>query len=119
MYQFLFKNRWIALGFAALTLISVYIFVSSSENGGMPGLGNGVVADATGQVEEQIAVIEAPPEAVMEDSAYDEAYLSDEELIDDARGFDPSPESQDDDFAEAASQPEVIDGIPVIMQSGE
>lgn len=117
MYQFLFKNRWFAAGFAAAILLSVYV---------MFGTGNGdLLADAGSNLEEQseelesqIAELEAPQVMMDEIDFADDMYLDDHELIDSATGMDPTPDFSDDgDFggAEPMEVQEYVNGIPVIM----
>ncbi len=89
----MFRNRWLALGFVVMTLLGVYGIVGSDEEGG-------VLTQAQTAIEEQRAAIEEveetelvpPPQEQVEETA----FLSDDELIDqaegdDTSGFDPSP----------------------------
>jgi hypothetical protein len=89
----MFGNRWLALGFVMMTLLSVYAIVGSDEEGG-------VLTRAQNAIEEQRAAIEGFEDAELSQPAREQAeetsFLSDEELIDpaegdDTSGFDPSP----------------------------
>lgn len=118
MNQFIFKSRWIAIAFAALTLFSVYAFVGGEDDGGLFG---GIKGDLTDQVDEtgsQLAAIgtaepvptEAPPEMMVE-----EEFFDDTELVDSASGEDPSPDGGDESMVEDDVGPEngdIEDGTP-------
>ncbi len=95
MYRLMFGNRWFALGFVMMTLLSVYAIVGSDDEGG-------VLTRAQSAIKEQRAAIEEfeqnelspPPTRNLQSE--EATFLSDEELIDqaegdDTSGFDPSP----------------------------
>jgi len=110
MYRLMFGNRWFALGFVMVTLLSVYAIVGSDDEAG-------VLTRAQSAIEEQRAAIDefeqtelAPPP--MHDPQADETtFLSDEELIDpaegdDTSGFDPSPPE--------ARESEAVDVVQIV-----
>mgnify|MGYP001040076445 CR=1 FL=1 len=125
MYQFLFKSRWIALGFVALTLLSVYLLVGGREDGVLSQAADHL-ASQQGANAGRIAELEAPPESGDDDS--DAVYMDDEELIDEADGFDPTPqearvgepEVSDDESASFDRQPAeqryAPDGVEIIQR---
>ena len=90
--QFLFKNRWIALAFVVFTLLTVYTLVGTEDDASVLA---GIAAQQQ-QDQAELAAVEAPPQPDYQadqglaDYAED-AYLSDEELIDPATGIDPTP----------------------------
>lgn len=96
MYRMLFKSRWIALGFVALTLVSVVTFVG--EEGRDTTLtrltkdlrAQQALGDAPSEDESAPAprIIEAEPPVIQD-------FVPDEELVDDAGGMDPSPDEPD------------------------
>lgn len=102
MYRLMFGNRWFAIGFVVMTLLSVYAIVGSGEDGG-------VLTQAQTAIEEQRAAVEEfertelSPPSTAEPQAEETSFLSDEELIDpaegdDTSGFDPSPPEADEDI---------------------
>ena len=98
MYRVVFRSRWLALAFVAMTLLSVYTIVGSAEE-------EGVLTRAQSAIEEQRAAVEKFEEpnhspATVEPLPEDTVFLSDEELIDDTQGIDPSgydPNPPEDD----------------------
>lgn len=118
MNQFIFKSRWIAIAFAALTLFSVYAFVGGEGEGGLFGGIRGDLTDQVDDTQSQLAAIgtaepvptEAPPEMMV-----DEEFLDDSELIDSASGEDPTPGGGDESMMEddvGADSGEIEDGTP-------
>lgn len=122
-YQTLFRNRWIALAFVAFTLISAYTLVGAEDESSLLGSMNGEAEGA----QEQLAVIEAPPqpEVVVDEgfSDFPDDALSDEELIDPATGFDPTPSDSGEgigDFAdETLSQSASSDGNAFVTDAAD
>ena len=101
MHQFVFKSRWIAIGFAALILVSVYSLVGAEGEDSMLTRMQGNLVD---QVEEP-GVIKADLEGELSDQPdipdYDSAaFTPDDELLDDASGFATEPEIEYDPFEE-------------------
>lgn len=108
MYRLMFGNRWFALGFVMMTLLSVYAIVGSGDEGG-------VLTRAQSAIEEQRAAIEefeqtelSPPPA-RDQQAQEASFLNDEELIDqaegdDTTGFDPSPPETREDSSAGEAQ---------------
>ncbi len=122
MYSVLLKNKWPLLAFLVITLAGVQLFV---------GEGSGLAPREPEQL--ALANVEPPPaapepEPVIEDSPdlegfysgadSEEAFVDDEELIDSAEGFDPTPveEEEVDDGAEeyfGQDEEEDVSGEPV------
>lgn len=97
MYRWLFKNKWVAIAFVILTLASVQSLV------GKNGKDESVISRTQSQLiaqrkqmQQQIDEMNAgqdgqdaipgPP------SDAETGFAADDELIDDAKGFDPTPE---------------------------
>ena len=102
MYEALFKNRWSLLAFLVITLAGVQLFVG--EGSGLDPAEPEQLASAASQpppsAVDSEAVVEEQPNL---DSFYsgaedevEEAYVEDEELIDTAEGFDPTPEPEEE-----------------------
>lgn len=122
MYSALLKNKWPLLAFLVITLAGVQLFV---------GEGSGLAPREPEQL--ALANVEPPPaasepEPVIEDSPdlegfysgadAEESFVDDEELIDSAEGFDPTPveDEEADDGAEeyfGQDEEEDVSGEPV------
>ncbi|WP_126176768.1 hypothetical protein [Tsuneonella rigui] len=92
----MFRNRWFALLFVALTLAGVTTLVGTEKS-------HGALQDATDQIAQQKAQAEQLTGVTQEVSPSDESgdnvvMATDEELIDPAQGEDPTPI---DEFATA------------------
>lgn len=102
MRGYMFRNRWFALLFVAITLAGVTKLVGTDKE-------HGTLQQAAGQIAAQRTQAEqmtAAPQATPADSPADEVpYADDDELIDQAVGEDPTPV---DDFA--ANGSEAADG---------
>ncbi|WP_336979476.1 hypothetical protein [Altererythrobacter fulvus] len=133
MNQFIFKNRWFAVGFVAFILLSAYLLVGDERGGLVTGLTGSLAGDQQDQTEPQPANAgqAAPPpmlsESEMEQDNVD--HLEDEELIDPASGTDPTPPDimgQSEEEAGGESPPEAdnaqsaprvieyVNGVPVL-----
>ena len=94
MYKFLFKNRWIALAFVVITMVSVKTLVGSEGENGMISRTQG---DLLAQREEMraamsdLATAPATTQAAPGTSSSMMGFTPDEDLIDDTSGFDPTP----------------------------
>ena len=99
MRGYMFRNRWFALLFVALTLAGVTTLVGTEKS-------HGALQDATDQIAQQKAQAEQLTSATQESSSSDDAdnvvMAADEDLIDPAQGEDPTPI---DEFA-AANPPD-------------
>ena len=113
MRGYMFRNRWFALLFVALTLAGVTTLVGTEE-------GHGALQDATDQIAQQKAQAEQLTSATQstpstDGSAEEVVLASDEDLIDPAQGEDPTPI---DEFA-AANPPdpeEVSDDVVIVSR---
>ena len=110
MRGYMFRNRWFALLFVALTLAGVTTLVGTEKS-------HGALQDATDQIAQQKAQAEQLTSATQESSSSDDAdnvvMAADEELIDPAQGEDPTPI---DEFAAAnAPDPEDVSDDVVIV----
>jgi len=121
-YQFLFKNRWIALAFVGFTLLSVYTLVGTEDDASVLGAMTGIAAQPD-QNPAEMSIVEQPqqPEYLADDGMADfadDAYVGDEELIDPATGTDPTPmdgaEGAPDDMG---GSPDSADDIPIMMEA--
>jgi hypothetical protein len=107
MHRILFKNRFYALVFVAITLFSVRILVGTDNE-------RGALEKATEQFTADKPVAAATPERARPASQpVATIFASDEELIDDAEGLDPSgwssePEIDHDPGLEKANS--TVDG---------
>ena len=97
MRGYMFKNRWLAIVFVAMTVIGALNLVGGED---------GVLVQASGDLESRRAASDASrfapqpgyvpdpqqqqESAIFEEDGYD--FSDDEELVDDAMGFDPSPD---------------------------
>ena len=101
MYKFIFQNRRAALLFVALMALSATQLVGTqSEAGALKKVEEQLLhqrADIADTFEQPAAEIIEPEPQVVEEWAEDEDPASDDELIDTAEGYDPSP---DEDYAE-------------------
>ncbi|GAA4641846.1 hypothetical protein GCM10023115_02200 [Pontixanthobacter gangjinensis] len=109
MYTLLFRNRLAALGFVLLMIISAISLVGTEDQ-------EGVITKTANEIEAQKAEFESaveavgPPKTLNGQGSEEETpieFLDDEELIDSAEGFDPTP---DDEFnpESLAEQEEVV-----------
>ena len=110
MYQFLFKNKWFALAFVVLIAVGVRFFVGAE---GEESVVTRTQDEFLSQRDEvQQSMIEMGIEPITEEEMRPPAmesefrdgdvmgFTPDEDLIDNASGFDPSPLSEDDFFEE-------------------
>ena len=112
MRGYMFRNRWFALLFVALTLAGVTTLVGTEQ-------GHGAIQDATDQIAQQKAQAEQLTSATQDapsladDTADSVVMAADEDLIDPAEGEDPTPI---DEFAAAnPPDPEVVSDDVVIV----
>ncbi len=96
MNKFLFKSRWIALAFAALTLFSTYMLIGGEKDRSLLANVQGGTIAQQDQAGSQLVQPGPPPEGLPEGGAANQPpdnpeFLDDAELIDDASGYDPSP----------------------------
>lgn len=97
MNQFIFRNRWIALAFVAMTLLSVYTLVGDEDGGLLTNVAGGIEQRAGTDPAQltQAPPLPSGPAVVMpqgEEMAMDDTeFVDDSELVDEAGGMDPSP----------------------------
>ena len=99
MYKFIFQNRRAALLFVALMALSATQLVGTqSDAGALKKVEEQLLhqrADLAETLEEPASDIIAPAPQVVEEWADEEDPAMDDELIDTAEGYDPSPEDDD------------------------
>jgi len=100
MHRLLFQNRFNALAFAAIILFGVLMLVGTDNKGG--ALDQATQKFGTNQraEAEPSQVQEEPRPAAMPAAT---SYASDEDLIDDAEGLDPSGLSSEPDIEEGTA----------------
>ena len=101
MYQWLFRNKWVAVAFVILTLASVQALVGRDGEDSVISRTKGELIERRQQMQQQMdelsaepanqAAIPGPPTAI------DTGFAEDDDLIDDAEGFDPSPDIEEPD----------------------
>jgi hypothetical protein len=105
MYSQLFRNRWIAIAFVALTAISAANLVGSSEE-------EGVLGEATDLIEGEREAFAAEAETLSGDTPIAnpsvESFTADDDLIEPGVGVAPDPILDDLDNP----SPEVVVGDP-------
>lgn len=109
MYQLLFKNRFHAMIFVAITLFSVRILIGTPDDRGAIENASAVMGKPAGAQAPAEQADSAPAQASYEPAAEPQfdpgsnddevvmGFASDEDLIDDAQGFDPVGWSPDED----------------------
>ena len=113
MSQILFKNRWFALIFAGLTLLSVALFVDKNGQGA-------ALTDMASDLRSQRDSLEKPGDpvpVVLEESPQPAAqrveFVPDEELVDEADGMDNSGDEGGDDDSDGEAMDDSGDGAVV------
>ena len=96
MYQFLFRNKWAALAFVILMLVSVRALIGpEGGDGTIPNTQAELIAQRK-QMQQQMNQLNAEPSKQAGISASPDAaerdYTDDSDLIDDAQGYDPTPQ---------------------------
>lgn len=95
MYQTLLKNKWVALAVAVLMLAGIQMLIGRSGDDGVIPRTQAEIADRHREAAGGSDTVVPPPaadddaDASAEDTQ--EAYVNDDDLIDDATGYDPSP----------------------------
>lgn len=111
MRGYMFRNRWGAMLFVAMTLAGVTTLVGTEDS-------KGSLEEASAQIaaqREQVAAFSnSEPNRTEIDGPV--MSMSDEELIDPASGFDPSPT---DDFQDPFASPEVAPSDEVVIVDGD
>ena len=118
MYQFLFRNKWAAIAFVVLTLVSVQMLVGSEGEKSVISRTQDQLLDQRQHMQQTmddlgngppLAELDAGPDAGPGTNAEgtDVGLADDKELIDDAAGLDPSPVEEQP--AETSSDEESID----------
>ncbi len=109
MNQFIFKNRWFAVGFVAFILLSAYLLVGDEKSGLVTGLtGNMAGEQAPDKPEGQLANAGQPAPPMLSDSDVNMEnldHMEDEELVDPASGLDPTPPEEMDQSESEEDQP--------------
>ena len=112
MYRMLFTNRWIALAFVAVVVVSALAFVGTQDQEGAYGMAKHSLHEQQEAVEKQIEVIQQPEPSPEEPAE----FMSDEELIDDATGDEVSSDEPTDDDSNAAAPD---DGEIIVQDSSD
>ncbi|OCC24267.1 hypothetical protein MB02_06580 [Croceicoccus estronivorus] len=92
MYRKLFTDWRIALAFVAVTAISAVLFVGTEEDGGALTQATQQVHGQKQDFQRKIDSVNNGPEVYPEPETSE--FMPDEELLDDASGFDPSPRDE-------------------------
>jgi len=114
MYATLYKNKWPVLAFVVLVLAGAqYFFGSGWGDEFVPNNSPAAPVAQEGDGDNSLANSDAPTELTPDQEAFyddDSAFLSDEELIDNAEGFDPTPVEEVNNVEEDyASDPTIDD----------
>ncbi|MGB7407853.1 MAG: hypothetical protein WA908_05055 [Pontixanthobacter sp.] len=95
MYSLLFRNKLVALGFVALFLIGVATLVGTEDNAGVLSQTAQSLDTHRSDFDETVKELETPaPQPTIMADAPEPAEIppaSDEALIDEATGYDPTP----------------------------
>jgi hypothetical protein len=96
MYQFLFRNKWAALAFLILMLVSVRALVGRQDEDGVISHTKTELIAQRKQMQQQMGQLNAAPSKNANipppPDAGGNGYVDDNDLIDDTKGFDPTPE---------------------------
>ena len=125
MYTFLFRNKLGALGFVVLMMISAATLVGTEEHDGVIVKTTQEIAKQRSDFAEKVDAMSSPKKVAQapaaETASVEIEFTPDEELVDDAQGFDPTPEPPQPDV-----NPEPIaagnlaeEGEVVIILNGE
>src|SRR3990167_7587894 len=102
MYQFLFKNRWIAIAFVVMTLVSVRAIVGGEGEDSLLSRTQKDLAAQRAGIKSAMADLDVDPESIAAQQVAAPVstdpiigFTPDEELVDNASGFDPTPEIED------------------------
>lgn len=93
MRGYLFQNRWFSLGFAGLVVLGAVSLVGSEDDEGLLPASVSTIAGQQDDMAAEVERLSTPkrnPPIVINQPDFDD-FASDEELIDDAAGFDPEP----------------------------
>ena len=120
MYQWLFRNKWVAIAFVILTLVSVQALVGHEGDDSVISRTQSQVIQQRQRMQDQADSLatdpaSVPPPEVIRDRppvADETGWVDDDELIDDAEGFDPTPdvEQPDDPSADIGDDNSKDDG---------
>lgn len=117
MYSFIFRNKIAALGFVALMAFSAANLVGTEENEGMLLETADQLDETRAEFEQAAREFETPEERPVivedyeEDISRDETsavLASDDDLIDDTAGFDPTPVDEFEQMQVADNNEEVM-----------
>ena len=101
MYQWLFRNKWVAIAFVILTLASVQALVGREGEGSVISRTKSQLIERHDKMQEQIGSMSADPAAPVvipgPPTAVETGFAEDDDLIDDATGFDPTPDAEQPD----------------------
>lgn len=108
------------MAFAGSTLLAAATLVGSDENEGVvPAAADRMIVPQGMQQQDYRAGNPVDPEGEIFDIAEEDvAFASDEDLIDDAEGFDPTPMSDTPDPVLLDADPMTGDGIEAIAEPG-
>jgi hypothetical protein len=100
MYQVLFKNRWFAALFAAMTLVSVVLLVGrDGQRSPVSRMADNLRArkEALEDPPKELPKLdESPSQAAVTPPEPEVEFIPDEELVDEGTGTDPSADQGDD-----------------------
>ncbi len=117
MNRFHFKGRWLALGFVAITLIGAYGLIGREGDSSVLTRMQGDLAGQEQPRDRPIADAESPPpdQPKIADYQPDDSvgFTPEEELMDDAAGFDPTPVEEFDPFNNPDPDMEVGEELPL------
>ncbi|MGD9471737.1 MAG: hypothetical protein AB7G24_09295 [Novosphingobium sp.] len=91
MYRMLFRSRWAALLFVAITIASAAAFVGSSEG---ESAATELATNMRAQAQAKLPFAAEDVNEAARQSELIHGFASEEELVDDATGLDPTPEDE-------------------------
>ncbi|OZA93877.1 hypothetical protein U4960_03265 [Altererythrobacter sp. H2] len=92
MYRHLFRNRWIALGFVALSAASAASLVGTEEGGGMIDEATAQLNGQKAEFEQQAADLAKPTRSHTVIELDDSGFAEDDDLVDQGTGLEPEPD---------------------------
>ena len=91
MYRMLFRSRWAALLFVAITIASAATFVGSSEG---ESAATELATSMPAQAQARLPFAAEDVNDAARRSELIHGFATDEDLVDDAAGLDPTPEDE-------------------------
>jgi hypothetical protein len=117
MYEFLFRNKWVALAAAVLLLAGISALVGREGDDGLLARTQRDLAarhheapDEAGEIARSQSEAYTPPPP----AETSQEFVDDEELVDNADGYDPSPpdDQQADDAGSSGDDEDQGDIVP-------